>query len=43
MQILAEEMDETTRKRKIGTIPLLSYGSTEEKDLFERLLKLKVC
>jgi len=28
---------------KIGTVPLLSYGSTEEKDLFERLLKLRAC
>ena len=32
-----------TIKIKIGTVPLLSYGSTEEKDLFERLLKLIAC
>ena len=39
----AKEKMKETIKIKIGTVPLLSYGSTEEKDLFERLLKLRAC
>ena len=39
----AKERMKETIKIKIGTVPLLSYGSTEEKDLFERLLKLRAC